>query len=145
MGNEQPVGSALFGGTPASGAGLFGAANPFAAPSSSPPPSSPSPATAQSKPEPDLSTLSISSPTTTTLLPPHPAYQPPQYLSTTDEYLPPPSEIDIDSDDGQSPEEKAEWRDERFEQLLPSGIDPLFERFVKRISEADGASTQVLR
>jgi pre-rRNA-processing protein TSR4 len=93
-----------------------------------------------------LSNLSISSASTSTLSPPHPAYQPPQYLSTTDEYLPPPEEVDLDSDDDeQSPEEKAEWRDERFEQLFPSGVDPLFERFVKRISEADGAGGQVLR
>ena len=136
MGDSQPAGSALFG---APSGGLFGSSNPFSAASA--------PTQAQAPP-PDISTLSLSSSSApTTLEPPHPAYQPPQYLSTTDEYLPPPEEMDIDGDDDddETAEDKAEWNDERFEQLLPSGIDPLFERFVKRISDSDGADNQVLR
>jgi pre-rRNA-processing protein TSR4 len=82
-----------------------------------------------------------------TLSPPLPAYQPPQYLATIAEYLPIPEdvEMDADDDDDETEEQKAEWRDERFESLLPRGMDPVFERFLRRIDSAEEGSTQVLR
>ena len=140
--SDAPSGN-LFGGSQ----GLFGSApvNPFASPSPAP---SPAPASAVSSATQDLASLSISPDLTssTSLTPPHPAYWPAQYLSTTDEYLPPPDEVEYDSEDeSESAEQKAEWRDERFQQMLTKGIDPLFERFVRRLADADGASEQVLR
>jgi pre-rRNA-processing protein TSR4 len=64
-----------------------------------------------------------------------------------DEYLPPPQEMDVDEDDVEDDEagEKAEMRNERWEQLLPKYVDEVFERFVRRLETADGASGQVLR
>lgn len=53
--------------------------------------------------------------------------------------------MDADDDDDETEEQKAEWRDERFESLLPRGMDPVFERFVRRIDSAEEGSTQVLR
>lgn len=125
-------GGALFGAGP--GAGLFGsAASPFGQDK------------VAEESSPDLSTLSIT-PTSTTLAPPHPAYLPAQYITTIDEYLPPPEDVDMDDDDeDESAEQTAEWRDERFEQMLTKGIDPLFERFVRRLGDAEGARGQVLR
>lgn len=127
------TGGALFG---APSGGLFGGtptANPFAA--------------SATKETPDIASLSIAGPSSSTLQQPHPAYWPAQYLATVDEYLPPPEEMDIDEDDDadETPEQKAEWRDERFQQMLSKGVDPLFERFVRRLADADGASEQVLR
>lgn len=126
---------ALFG---APTSGLFGAApaNPFA---------TTTPATTANTP--DIASLSLAPASSSSLAPPHPAYWPAQYLYTTDEYLPPPEEVDYDSDDdkNESAEQKAEWRDERFQQMLTKGIDPLFERFVRRLADAEGASEQVLR
>jgi pre-rRNA-processing protein TSR4 len=94
-----------------------------------------------------VAALSIEPATATSLAAPHPAYWPAQYLSTTDEYLPPPEQVDYDSDHDkdESAEQKAEWRDERFQQMLTKGIDPLFERFVRRLADAEGAAEQVLR
>jgi pre-rRNA-processing protein TSR4 len=96
-----------------------------------------------------MSALSLEPPTSTSLAPPHPAYLPAQYLSTIDEYLAPPDDVDMDdgdaSDADEPAEQKAEWRDERFEQMLTKGIDPLFERFVRRLGDAEGARGQVLR
>lgn len=136
-------GSSLFG----SAQPLFGAApdvsaNPFSAPST---PSA----------VPDISKLSINPTETTTmnlttLAPPLPAYQPPQYISTIDEYLPEPDDdeydMDHDEDGEQTAEQKAaEFADPRWEQLLSPHLDEVFERFVKRIQGAEDAAGQVLR
>ena len=99
---------------------------------------------------PDIGSLSLesSSGSPITLAPPLPAYQPAQYLTTVDEYLPEPEDEDMsagEDDDEETPEQKQEWRDERWEQLLPGHIDEVFERFVKRLQNADGAANQVLR
>ena len=129
----------------ASAPSLFGSAQPLfgaTAPSN--------PFSASSTEPPDVSKLSIidsASSSSHTLGPPLPAYQPAQYLSTLDEYLPDPDDDDmsVDEDDGQTPEQKQEFRDERWEQLLPGHMDEVFERFVKRLHNADSASNQVLR
>ena len=103
---------------------------------------------------PNLSTLSIISPSPSnpsssgiTWKPPLSAYHPCQYLSTVDEYLPDPEDEDMDKydDEDETSEQKAEFRDARFEQLLPQHMDEVFERFVRRLQNADGASSQVLR
>ena len=95
------------------------------------------------------STHSISKPSVIssarrTHAPPLPAYQPAQYLNTTDEYLPPPPIVELEEDD-ESPDQKAEWRDARWEQLLPQHVDVIFERFVRRLENAEGGAQQVLR
>ncbi|RSH90789.1 hypothetical protein EHS25_009964 [Saitozyma podzolica] len=133
----QSDGNSLFG-----AATLFGSqANPLA-----------SPAPPTSAETPDIASLSLSSDTSVagpskTLSPPLPAYQPPQYLSTIAEYLPIPEDVEMDAadDDDETEEQKAEWRNERFESLLPRGMDPVFERFVRRIDSAEDGSTQVMR
>ena len=98
---------------------------------------------------PDMSTLSLNtaSSSSTTFAAPLPAYQPAQYLSTLDEYLPEPEDDDrsMDGDDETSAEEQQAFRDERWEQLLPGHMDEVFERFCKRLQNADSASNQVLR
>jgi pre-rRNA-processing protein TSR4 len=55
--------------------------------------------------------------------------------------------MDVDEDDSDDEEapERAEFRNERWEQLLPRYVDEVFERFVRRLEGADGASGQVLR
>ncbi|AFR98578.1 pre-rRNA-processing protein TSR4 [Cryptococcus neoformans C23] len=132
-------GSALFG----TASPLFGGAahNPFAPPN----------------PVPAMATLSVSddrpapTPITSgpsrTFTPPIPAYHPVQYLSTIEEYIPP---VDDDvsvasSDDDESPEQKAEWREEGWEKVLPRNVDEVFENFVRRLDQADGGKKQVLR
>ena len=45
----------------------------------------------------------------------------------------------------ETPAQKAEWRDARWEQLLPKHVDVIFERFVTRLENADGGTQQVLR
>ena len=92
-----------------------------------------------------MSTLSVSS-SRTTHTPPVPSYQPAQYLSTIEEYLPPPlDELDSDDEIDETPEHKAEWRDARWEQLLPKHVDVIFERFVRRLENAESGSQQVIR
>lgn len=125
---------------------LFGAAaaNPFAAPA---PAGEAAPAAAVAAPTEAVAALSIAT-EPVILGPPLPAYQPAQYLATIDEYLPLPEsddEDDVDSDDDETPEMKAEWRDEGWERLLPKGVDDIFERFVRRLDSAEDGSTQVLR
>lgn len=132
---SESAGSSLFG----SAQPLFGggkAANPFSSTSSGK--------------TPDVSRLSLENaagPSYITLAPPLPAYQPAQYLSTLDEYLPDPEDIEVDNDDEEEEATggKDEWRDARWEQLLPGHIDEVFERFVRRLQNADSASNQVLR
>lgn len=132
---SETAGSFLFG----SSQPLFGAAasNPFTPQSSGA--------------APDISKLSLEPTagpsTSTTLAPPLPAYQPSQYLTTLDEYLPDPEDVEMDDDDEEEETAggKDEWRDARWEQLLPGHIDEVFERFVRRLQNADSASNQVLR
>lgn len=124
--------------------GLFGNAQPLfgAAPSNPFETKKEEPAPAPTVP---LAALSLGEPST--LAPPLPAYQPAQYLTTIDEYLPEPEDDDedIESDEDETPEMKAEWRDEGWEKLLPKHVDDIFERFVRRLESADGGSSQVLR
>ncbi|ORX37079.1 programmed cell death protein 2 [Kockovaella imperatae] len=118
---------------PASGDGksLFGSAQPlFGAP----------PSADLSNP-PDISSLSLQPNASTSHAPPLPAYQPPQYLTTIDEYLAPPEDVDMDDDE----EDQMDLRNERWEQLLPKHMDEVFERYVKRLKDADGGAGQVLR
>nr|XP_019003909.1 uncharacterized protein I203_03064 [Kwoniella mangroviensis CBS 8507]OCF67370.1 hypothetical protein I203_03064 [Kwoniella mangroviensis CBS 8507] len=140
-----PNGSTLFG----SAQPLFGAAlsNPFAPTS---PPSAPVPPSTDSATA-DLFKLSISpSPSSsTTLSPPIPAYQPAQYLTTIDEYLPPPDEVEYESsddDDENADEElKGVMMDDNLERLFSQKVDEVFQRFVKRLEGSDGGLKQVLR
>ncbi|WWD18790.1 hypothetical protein CI109_103245 [Kwoniella shandongensis] len=135
--DSQPNGSALFGtaqplfGAPSSGS------NPFAAP-------------VTSSEAPDLSSLSISSSTpssSTTLAPPLPAYQPAQYLSTIEEYIPPVEDMEVEEDEDSDDEAIAQngGLEEAWEKILPKGVDEVFENFVRRLEAADGGSKQVLR
>jgi len=133
MSSENGVnGSTLFGGNRP----LFGSSS-----SNSQPPFSTTPNSTL----PDVSKLSISS--STTHIPPLPAYQPAQYLTTTEEYLLPPQDIETvgDDDDEETLDQKEEFRDARWEQLLPQHVDVIFERFVRRLEDADGGAQQVLR
>ncbi|KAK4685357.1 pre-rRNA-processing protein TSR4, partial [Tremellales sp. Uapishka_1] len=140
--------SMLFGNGPS----LFGAAslNPFGAPSSTVAASNPLAVSMPSSTPPDLSALSISpSMKLTTLAPPLPAYQPPLYLTTIEEYLLPTPEVEMESDDEseeeETPEEKEGWQNTTWETLIPKHVDEVFERFVRRLGGADGGSRQVLR
>ncbi|WVW85081.1 hypothetical protein I302_107117 [Kwoniella bestiolae CBS 10118] len=140
--NAQPNGSALFG----SAQPLFGAApsNPFAAPSSDP-----TPKTSTDSATEDLSKLYISSSSSsTTLAPPIPAYQPAQYLTTIDEYLPPPEEVEYESSDDEDnadEELKGVMLDDNLERLLNQKVDEVFQAFVRRLEGSDGGLKQVLR
>lgn len=127
MPNGQPAGA------------LFGSAQPlFGGPSNST--SSIETTTAP----PDISSLSIAS--ATTLGPPLPAFQPPQYLSTIGEYIPPPEDADDDDDlDDDDDEEMAEFKDEKWEKILPKNVDEVFEAFVRRLQSAEDGDQQVLR
>ena len=116
----------------ANGTGLFGSGQPLFGVSSE----------SAAREPPDLLSLSIQPTASTSYGPPLPAYQPPQYLTTIDEYLPPPEEMDIDDADD---EDKLDLRNERWEQLLPKYMDEVFERFAKRLKDAEGGSSQVLR
>ncbi|WWC96431.1 hypothetical protein V866_003299 [Kwoniella sp. B9012] len=143
--DDQPNGSALFG----SAQPLFGAApsNPFAPTST---PTAPAPASIDSTAA-DLSKLSISpsSSSPTTFSPPIPAYQPAQYLTTIDEYLPPPDEVEYESsddDDENADEElKGVMMDDNLERLFSQKVDEVFQGFVKRLEGSDGGLKQVLR
>jgi pre-rRNA-processing protein TSR4 len=178
--------SSLFGGGGAFG-GAFGgqsfggesSLNPFS--SSTAPEQQPDGAIENS-----LSSLSVSDPTpapestvtptvpepvsipSITFAPPLPAYQPPQYLSTFEEYIPRP---DIKStaqhqleNRGEKAGRKASAAEdakqsangggagggggggaEQWERVLPKGVDEVFERFVNRLNEAEGGDDQVLR
>ncbi len=172
---SEPHGSSLFGAAVPFG-GAFGGAsfggdsslNPFAS-------------SASQKPEPaieeSLSALSVSEPTpasasasasdpstpSITFTPPLPAYQPPQYLSTFDEFIPDHSKAAkiADHDDrndvggGEKAGRKASAAEdakqngaggaEQWERVLPKGVDEVFERFVNRLNEAEGGEDQVLR
>ncbi|WRT66713.1 uncharacterized protein IL334_003676 [Kwoniella shivajii] len=137
--DSQPNGSALFG----TAQPLFGAPpsasspNPFAAPP-----------TSSIDAVPDLSSLTISTPSSssTTLSAPLPAYQPAQYISTIEEYLPPAEDLEMDSDDEDESEEmKAELQDDTWEKMLPRHVDEVFQGFVRRLESADGGTKQVLR
>lgn len=134
--------------------GLFGSAQPlFGAAASNPfaTPSAPVLSTATAEARDDVPTAAIASLSLTdavTHAAPLPAYQPPQYLSTIDEYLPYPetdSDVDVESDDDEAPEQKAEWREDGWDKLLPKTVDDIFERFVRRLAGAEDATTQVLR
>ncbi len=123
-------GSALFGGDQP----LFGSTSTISTPRTS------------TKQIPDISNLSISLSSSTTYAPPLPAYQPAQYLTTIEECLPPAQDVNLsDDDDEETPDQKAEWRDARWEQLLPKHVDVIFERFVRRLENAEGGSQQVVR
>lgn len=143
--------------------------NPFSAA-----PSEPAPTEEQS---PDLSSLSINSPAEAappaqpqagpsrppvTYGPPIPAYQPPQYLSTFDEYIPRPDaggkgKLAQYVEDGEKAGRKAGLAQdaadasgggagaEQWERVLPKGVDEVFERFVSRLEDAEGGDDQVLR
>lgn len=131
---------------------LFGAAasNPFAAPAAAPSEPSPASPPKAEAPTADVASLSITENLSEalTLAPPLPAYQPPLYISTIDEYLPYPetdSDVDIESDDDETPEQKAEWREDGWDKILPKNVDDIFERFVSRLAGAEDASNQVLR
>jgi pre-rRNA-processing protein TSR4 len=142
---DAPAGG-LFGGQQP----LFGAAppNPFAA--AEPAPATAPETTAAAAPAEKLAALTIGE--STTLAPPLPAYQPAQYLATIDEYLPEPGaasddESDVESDEDETPEMKAEWREETgWDKLLPKSVDDIFTRFVRRLETAEeGGDAQVLR
>ncbi|WWC88319.1 uncharacterized protein L201_003227 [Kwoniella dendrophila CBS 6074] len=140
--------------TQPNGSALFGSAQPlFGAPSISPNPFASSAApTPSAELTPDLSKLTISASTpsssSTTLSPPLPAYQPAQYLSTIEEYLPPPEDVELDSDDDEIENDedmKATMLDDTWERMLPKHLDEVFQTFVKRLESSDGGSKQVLR
>lgn len=137
MNDSQSNGSNLFGNSQP----LFGAApsNPFGAPDSAPAPAK------DEAPSAPLSSLQIGEPTT--YAPPLPAYQPPQFISTMDEYLTLP-ESDDESDDDEVDEDVpqgSEWRESGWEKLVAKGVDDIFERFVRRLQSAEDGTNQVLR
>ncbi|RXK36268.1 hypothetical protein M231_06472 [Tremella mesenterica] len=114
-------------------------------PTTSPPAmSNPSTTSSQTIPSSNLSkdTSPTSPSTTITYSPPYPAYQPPQYLTTTGEYLPPPTSSSSASSEG--PDDPS-WKDEQWERLLRKGVDEVLQRFVARLSNAQGAQGHVLR
>ncbi|WVR06643.1 hypothetical protein IAU60_003675 [Kwoniella sp. DSM 27419] len=141
LGEGQPNGSSLFGNAQP----LFGAAasttlpNPFASTTPSAPVTE----------APDMSGLSISAASSSTLAPPLPAYQPAQYLTTIEEYIPPVEDMEIESDSDEDDEDAAaqaaEFQDEAFEKMFPKAVDEVFESFVRRLGGADGGAKQVLR
>ncbi|BEJ12031.1 hypothetical protein CspHIS471_0204910 [Cutaneotrichosporon sp. HIS471] len=138
---KENAGPGLFGGSQP----LFGAAaaNPFAAPSV---PSHTLPKPKQDEvPTAAVASLSLSDPVAYAA--PLPAYQPPQYITTIDEYLDiaEDSDVDVDSDEDEAPEQKAEWREDGWDKLLPKSVDDIFERFARRLASAEDASNQVLR
>lgn len=119
---------------------LFGAPSPFAA----------APASTSASTAPDLSSLSISSPTSagaTSHSPPLPAYHPPQYLSTIGEYIPPLEDMEIEDDDENDEygPEMAEIGDEKMDKIFPKTVDEVFETFVRKLQSAENGEHQVLR
>ncbi|WWC62959.1 uncharacterized protein I303_105557 [Kwoniella dejecticola CBS 10117] len=142
--DAQPNG-ALFGSSqPLFGAATSSSPNPFAS-------SAPVPAPQQSSSEaiPDVSKLSLSDApsTSTTLGPPIPAYQPAQYLSTIEEYIPPAEDVDFESDSEIDGDEdmKATMLDDTWERMLPKHLDEVFQQFVRKLESSDGGQKQVLR
>ncbi len=161
------LGASLFGG----GASAFG--NPFS--------TAPAEAEPTSEQPPGMAKLSISSSgdsaggaqaehqaeagpsrPPTTYGPPIPAYQPPQYLSTFDEYIPRPDaggkgKLAQYLEDGDKAGRKAGAAQdaaaageggggaEQWERVLPKGVDEVFERFVSRLEDAQDGDDQVLR
>lgn len=97
--------------------------------------------------------------------PPAPAYQPAQYITTFEEYIPRldhPSHADrkatgvpkeqqkylkqgggdaVDGDRSAATGGPAE----QWERVLPKGVDEVFERFLNRLNDAEGGEEQVLR
>lgn len=129
----------LFGAQP-----LFGAAapNPFAAPAPA------EKKEEQAAPAAEMAKLEIEEGEPVVHQPPLPAYLPAQYLSTIDEYLPPPDsdDGDISDDEDESPEQAAEWRDaDGWDKILPKSVDDVFEKFVRRLESAEDGRAQVLR
>lgn len=54
--------------------------------------------------------------------------------------------MDLDDDDEDDETgQKADLRDERWEQLLPKHMDAVFERFARRLDSAEEGAHQVLR
>lgn len=123
------IGSQLFGGD------LFGAsaANPFAS----------------SDPVPEVAQLSITKdtrPDPKSFSPPLPAYQPAQYLSTFDEYLPDPdAESDDDEDDEDVEVDEEASGGAAAAEGAKAADDEVFERFMRRIRMAEGGEGHVLR
>lgn len=155
------LGSLLFSSTPASGtATTF---NPFSTPS--PAPDAPTAAfsslslSSATNASPSKPSIAIAGPPTPaqTYGPPIPAYQPAQYLDTFEEYVPKkvegkePNEDDlagVDDDDESSGKKNSGGGGgfvEKWEKVLPRGVDEVFERFMNRLNEAEGGEEQVLR
>lgn len=136
---EQPSGGNLFGG----GEPLFGAApsNPFGAPAAD--------AADATEPAPAAPLAALTLTEDVTYTPPLPAYQPPQYISTMDEYLIAQDEEDDSEDDEDLVDEDvpqgSEWREGGWDKLVAKGVDDIFERFVRRLQSADDGTSQVLR
>lgn len=147
-----------------SGVAEGGSFNPFstAASAGTTPQSQPAPipafaslSIATSEPQAGPSTPSV------TYASPLPAYQPPQYLSTFEEYIPRPVPGKLAAsgkDRGDRKGRKAELAElasvkkngeggavEQWERVLPKGVDEVFERFVNRLAGAEGGDDQVLR
>lgn len=124
---------------------LFGSAQPlFGAPSQSSP-TPPASTPAKKDETPDISSLSISA---AALGPPLPAYQPPQYLSTIGEYIPPLDDIEMEEDDEEADEfgpEIAEIKDDKWDKILPKTVDEVFETFARKLQSAEYGEKQVLR
>ncbi|WWC71094.1 uncharacterized protein I206_105047 [Kwoniella pini CBS 10737] len=137
--DSQPSGT-LFGSQPLFGSSIP-APNPFA------PPTNASVRATTNDTTPDISKLSISATSSTTLGPPVPAYQPAQYLSTIDEYIPPAEDVDFESDSEIDGDEdmKATMLDDTWERMLPKHLDEVFQHFVRKLEASDGGSKQVLR
>lgn len=179
---QNSLGTSLFGGSaatsPATGAGF----NPFASSAPAKEEVTAAAATnASSDPVPSFSALSVETPPTTsqnaavgpstptvTYAPPIPAYQPAQYISTFEEYVPRLDHPTHASRKGVSKEyekfiKQADDEDEggkgksgggggegggpaeQWERVLPKGVDEVFERFVNRLKEAEDGEQQVLR
>ncbi|WVN90776.1 uncharacterized protein L203_106019 [Cryptococcus depauperatus CBS 7841] len=128
---------------------LFGSAQPLFGNTTSSPftiPSNPVPSISELSVSEQLMSQPISSGPSKSFKPPLPAYHPAQYLSTIEEYILPADDVSIaSSDENESLEQKAEWREEGWEKILPKSIDEVFENFVRRLELADGGKKQVLR
>lgn len=126
---------------------LFGSAQPlFGGPAATSPFSTPAP----TEQPPDLSSLAISDSApslSTSHAPPLPAYQPPQYLSTIGEYIPPLDDIEMEDDDAgdEYAAELAEIKDDKWDKILPKTVDEVFETFARKLQSAEYGEKQVLR
>ncbi|KAL7420589.1 hypothetical protein Q5752_004540 [Cryptotrichosporon argae] len=126
---------------------LFGSSRPlFGAPAATPA----VPAQPDAPAAPDVSALTVS---LHTHAPPLPAYRPPQYLSTFDEYLVLPeadggADSSDDEDDARAPDATdahGEFGGDDWDKLVPRGVDDVFEQFVRRLQAAEDGAAQVLR